>query len=811
MSKPTRRDIIRLHIDNRPLQVQRGLTILQAAQEHGIYIPTLCAYKGLAPFGGCRLCVVEVDGMRGFPTACTTPAEDGMVVRTHTVQLQQMRTEIVRLILSEHPASCLICDEQEACREYMQTIRKVGVITGCRYCPNDERCELQDVVRYLGVKEIGYPVYYRGLRVEREDPFYDRDYNLCILCGRCIRVCQDVRMANTLSFKQRGRYTVIGPAFQRTHLEAGCEFCGACVEVCPTGALAEKTRKWQGKAERLVATTCAFCGLGCQVQVEVKNGEVIGTLPGDDPAVNAGQLCVKGRFCVAEMVHNTQRARVPLVRRDSAYVEADWEQALGEVRARLDSCAADDFAMLVSANCTNEDLYLAHRFATEVMGSRHVATSANLFYGEALPGYVRLFERSVPMAELRRAGVVLCVMLDARFGMSVVGVELRQAQRRGASLITLHSREHNLTAVADIWLRPNPGAEADFLLQLAERVRNGSVHAPDEGQRSSDVEGVALLLRRRARPVLVLGPDFVTTPQAARIAAAVAELAEACGAGVLALPVHNNFLGALLVQRLFLDWHGVQAGTPFFDPGKRLKVLYLVGENVVTPHRWADYVIYQNCYLPPAEDPPDIVLPAAAFSEVEGTFVSGEGRLRQVRKVVDPPREALADWAITARLAQAMGRPEFAYRSVRHVQRELCARWAEKEVAVPARTAQRWRWPAAEVAKVAPAAATKPEGNSLLLHPYLSAHTYRGFPLSQFVEGARLIFGEGAVALHPEDAAALGIGDGASVELEGDGFRWIGRAEVRAGQVPRIASVEFSSINFPLGLRAPVRVRVNHG
>ena len=176
---------------------------------------------------------------------------NGIKIRTHTAQVQAERKEILQLILSEHTSSCLICEESDQCRESMVTIKKAGVTTGCRYCPNDSDCELQEVVEYLKIDDIGYPVYYRNLPVEKFDPFYDRDYNLCILCGRCIRMCQEIRTANTLAFKQRGRYTTIGPAFHRTHLEAGCEFCGSCVSACPTGALSEKTRKWEVLSKRI--------------------------------------------------------------------------------------------------------------------------------------------------------------------------------------------------------------------------------------------------------------------------------------------------------------------------------------------------------------------------------------------------------------------------------------------------------------------------------------------------------------------------------------------------------------------------------
>ena len=220
---------ISLILDNVKIRVRSGLTILQAARENGVYIPSLCALEHLPSYGACRICVVEVDGLRGFPTSCTTPVEDGMVIRTDTAEIRSLRQEVLKLLLSEHPASCLFCSEQDECKEFQGTIRKVGVTTGCRYCPNDTRCELQEVTEKIGLSETSYPVYYRGFPVEKNDPFYDRDYNLCILCGRCVRVCNTVRLNGTLSFKQRGKMTTIGPAFDRSHLEGGCEFCGACV------------------------------------------------------------------------------------------------------------------------------------------------------------------------------------------------------------------------------------------------------------------------------------------------------------------------------------------------------------------------------------------------------------------------------------------------------------------------------------------------------------------------------------------------------------------------------------------------------
>lgn len=829
------RGTVRLRIDQQLVEVNAGLTILEAARTVGLYIPTLCAHEQLLPFGGCRLCVVEVDGMRGFPTACTTPVAEGMVVRTHTAQLQQLRGEILRLILSEHPAGCLICNEREECRDYVGTIRKAGVTTGCRYCPNDRQCELQELVERLGINDIGYPVYYRGLRVEKEDPFYDRDYNLCVLCGRCVRVCQEIRLANTLSFNQRGRHTVIGPAFHRTHLQAGCEFCGACVEVCPTGALAEKFRKWEGKAERQVSTTCPLCGLGCQLRLEIKQGEVIGSLPDRDPLGNDGQLCVKGRFCVAELVTTRQRARRPALRRDGAYVDVDWERALREVGARLNACRPEEFGMVVSADHTSEHLYMAFRFAREAMGSRQADTPARWYYGPSLWAYLGLFARSVPLAALRRAGVLVCVGLDTRFALSVVGVELRRARQRGARIITVNAGEHNLSLVADIWLRPQPGQEPETLLELAGMLKEAaSTHEGAPVAAGGELRKAVALLRNATRPVILVGPEFVQGPAPSRLVEGVQQLAEVCGAGVMPLPIGSNFLGAMVLGGWAEEVVDQQASeydqaSPPYAPGepgrgellrldleglaeRRLKVLYLVGENVAEPHRFAEFVVYQNCYLPGPDCDADVVLPSATFSEVDGTFLSGDGRVRRVRAAVPPPGEALPDWLIFSRLAETMGKSGFFYRRVRQVQAEMAARPQYAPLMAMSARGRRWKG-SHQALSVLPKAISQPlssAADSLRVQPYLCPHAYRGFPLGAFVEGARVIFPEGTASFHPEDAAAYRLGEGDRVLLSGDGWQWMRRARLREAQSRGVVSVETGWDELAAMLPGPVKVRKNH-
>ncbi len=262
-----------LTIDGKQVEADNGVTVLQAAQSAGIYIPTLCYHPDLQPYGGCRLCIVEIENMRGLPTACTTPATDGMKVTTKSPQLQELRRAFLELILTEHPNACLTCHRRNRCKPNDICLREVAVTERCVSCPNNHQCELQDLVDYIGIgEELTLPYQYKNLPVDfTQEPLIQRDYNLCILCGRCVQMCQDVRGIGAIGFSQHSHETLVGTPFNKPLQDSSCRFCGACVEVCPTGALMDSEAAFKpDKDWQEVAVPCQHaCPAGINVPLYV--------------------------------------------------------------------------------------------------------------------------------------------------------------------------------------------------------------------------------------------------------------------------------------------------------------------------------------------------------------------------------------------------------------------------------------------------------------------------------------------------------------------------------------------------------------
>lgn len=342
--------MIGLTIDNKKVLVPKGTTVLEAARQLKIEVPTLCFDERMKPHGGCRLCLVEIAGMRRPVTSCTTPAEDGMVVRTKTEHLERLRKTTVELLLSDHPNDCMVCIRAGSC-----TLQELAY----KYALRDNRFggEMRDHNRI------------------DENPFVLREQNKCVLCGLCVRVCDEIQGVTAIGYANRGFDTKICPPFEH---DLDCEFCGQCVSVCPTGALSGKM--WQGhpRHEGIVTTetTCAYCGCGCNITLHALGNEITRVSSRSDNH-NRGWLCVKGRFGY-EFINSGDRLTTPLIRREKGgeLEPASWDEALGLVASKFreikEKYGADALGGLASARCTNEENYMFQKLLRAAVGTNNV-------------------------------------------------------------------------------------------------------------------------------------------------------------------------------------------------------------------------------------------------------------------------------------------------------------------------------------------------------------------------------------------------------------------------------------------------------
>jgi NADH-quinone oxidoreductase subunit G len=340
-----------LTIDGRQVSVPTGTSVLEAARGIGIDIPNLCYDKSLSVAGACRMCVVEIEGFRNLPPACATPVSDGMMVRTETEQIAGLRRLVLDLLLSDHPQDCLTCD-------------KAG------------NCRLQDYCFRYGIKESSIKGKRRNIKVDDTNHLIERNGDKCILCGKCVRVCREIQVTSAIDFEGRGFDSKIVTAYDQPLSMDVCRFCGQCVDMCPTGALINKqfkgVRSWE---VRKVRTTCPLCGTGCNFDLNVKEGRVVGVTSNPEAPVNGTAMCVKGRFHT-DFINSPDRITTPLIKRDGVFTKATWDEALDLVASNLKEVinqnGADAVAALSSARCTNEENWVMQKFMRAVVGTNNV-------------------------------------------------------------------------------------------------------------------------------------------------------------------------------------------------------------------------------------------------------------------------------------------------------------------------------------------------------------------------------------------------------------------------------------------------------
>jgi len=356
---------IKAIMDGREIVAQQGQTILQAAKANSIHIPTLCYHPAIAPYGACRLCLVQIKNNPKLLPSCTTEIVEGMNILTQTPDILEARKSVIELILVRHPLDCFSCKRNGA-------------------------CELQNVAYELGVEQSRYAregKINRHHTIEQANPFYMRDMNKCILCARCIRTCSELAHYHAIDFHSRGIQATVNPPLGKSLETSDCTFCGQCVQNCPVGALFEKPSIGLGRAWELQKkkTICAYCGVGCELEISVnaKSGKIanITTNYESPTSLNKGRSCVKGRFSW-QFVHSEERLKHPLIREEGVLREATWEEALQYTAKKLleikQTSGPDSLGIFSSARCTNEENYLIQRFARQVLGTNNVDHCAHL-------------------------------------------------------------------------------------------------------------------------------------------------------------------------------------------------------------------------------------------------------------------------------------------------------------------------------------------------------------------------------------------------------------------------------------------------
>lgn len=451
-------------IDGQTVTAAAGTTIIRAAAEAGIKIPKLCATEQLNSFGSCRLCLVQVEGRRGYPASCTTPVEAGMKIVTQSQKLAEIRKGVMELYISDHPLDCLTCTA-------------------------NGNCELQDMAGVVGLREVRYGMagdnHFDALHAEPKDesnPYFSFEPSKCIVCSRCVRACEEVQGTFALTISGRGFDSKVSASAGETFLGSECVSCGACVNVCPTATLSEKTLIQMGQAERSVTTTCAYCGVGCSFNAEVKGQQVVRMVPDKNGGANAGHACVKGRFAWGYATH-PDRVTKPMIRKSihDAWQEVSWDEAVTYAASEFKRIQAQygrkSVGGITSSRCSNEESYLVQKLVRTAFGNNNVDTCARVCHSPTGYGLKQTLGESAGTQDFEsvmHADVVIVMGANPTEGHPVFGSMLKRRLREGAKLIVIDPREIEIVRAPHIdaayHLALTPGTNVAMINALAQVI-----------------------------------------------------------------------------------------------------------------------------------------------------------------------------------------------------------------------------------------------------------------------------------------------------------------------------------------------------
>jgi formate dehydrogenase major subunit len=461
-----------LDIDGRSIQVPEGTSVMRAAAQAGINIPKLCATDMLDAFGSCRLCLVEIEGRKGYPASCTTPVTAGMKVSTQTPKLADIRRGVMELYISDHPLDCLTC-------------------------PANGHCELQDMAGVVGLREVRYGydgenhVFAKTRSGEanphfapkdESNPYFTFDPSKCIVCSRCVRACDEVQGTFALTIQGRGFESKVSPSQDNRFLDSECVSCGACVQACPTATLSEKSLIDRGQAEHSVVTTCAYCGVGCSFRAEMKGEEIVRMVPNKDGHANHGHSCVKGRFAIGYASH-PDRINTPMIRQkiSDPWRIVSWDEAIAHVANEFKRLQATygkfSIGGITSSRCTNEETYLVQKLVRAGFGNNNVDTCARVCHSPTGYGLKATLGESAGTQDfdsIEHTDVVLVIGANPTDAHPVFGSQMKRRLRQGAKLIVIDPRRIDLVRTphikADYHLKLRPGTNVAVLATLAHVI-----------------------------------------------------------------------------------------------------------------------------------------------------------------------------------------------------------------------------------------------------------------------------------------------------------------------------------------------------